>query len=317
MSKTIVALYDDRTDAESALRDLESDGFERNAIEITSHADHMTAGDAPHQGGFLSRLTGWGIPDHDAHVYAEGVRRGGSLLKIRLDDADVDRALAVLERGKVIDIEERGTAYRASGWAGYDENSSYYDERSVAEERARYAVRQTMPEQSPAPDVRLSSAAEALRDTNTTSATSATTAGREEQIPIVEETLNVGKRSVERGGVRVRSYVVETPVEEQIRLRDETVTVERRPGDQAALGSVPADAFRERTIEVTETDEEAVVEKAAYVRETLVVRKDVEERTETVRDTVRRTEVEVDDARKSGTPIPGTGPTVRPDDIDR
>ncbi|MCG5239845.1 YsnF/AvaK domain-containing protein [Azospirillum doebereinerae] len=304
MSKTIVALYDDRTDAESALRDLESDGFERNAIAITSHADRMAVGDAPREGGFLSQLTGWGVPDQDAHVYAEGVRRGGSLLKIRLDDADVDRALAVLERGKVIDIEERGGAYRASGWAGYDETSSYYDERSVAEERARYAVGQTTP------DVRLSSAAEALRDTNTAAATST---GREEQIPIVEETLNVGKRSVERGGVRVRSYIVETPVEETIRLRDETVTVERRPGDQAALGSVPADAFRERTIEVTETDEEAVVEKAAYVRETLVVRKDVEDRTETVRDTVRRTEVEVDDARKSGSPVPG----ARPDSIER
>ena len=59
-------------------------------------------------------------------------------------------------------------------------------------------------------------------------------------------------------------------------------------------GSVPADAFTERTIEFTETTEEAVVEKTARVTDELVVRKDVGERVETVRDTVRREEVEID-----------------------
>ena len=120
------------------------------------------------------------------------------------------------------------------------------------------------------------------------------TEGGEEHIPIVEEQLRVGKRQVNRGSVRIRSYMVETPVEEQVTLRDEHVTVERHA---VSGGSVGPDAFRERTIEVTETDEEAVVDKSARVTEEVVVRKDAEQHTETVSDTVRRTEVEVDDDR--------------------
>ena len=121
----------------------------------------------------------------------------------------------------------------------------------------------------------------------------ATDAGtRDEAIPIVEERLVVGKREVERGGVRVRSYVVETPVSEQVTLREENVSIERRPVDRALTGA--EDAFRDRTIEMTETAEEAVVAKTATIKEELTIRKDVSQRTEEVNDTVRHTEVEVE-----------------------
>ena len=125
-------------------------------------------------------------------------------------------------------------------------------------------------------------------------------AGRsqEEVIPVYEEQLRVGKREVGRGTVRVRSYVVEQPVEEQVRLREERVDVERRPVDRPAdIAAGTAEPFRERTIEVAATAEEAVVGKEARVKEEVVVRKDAEERTATVSDTVRRTEVEVNDDR--------------------
>ena len=117
--------------------------------------------------------------------------------------------------------------------------------------------------------------------------------GDEKVIPIVEEQLSVGKREVERGRVRVRSYVVETPVEE-------TCVCVTKPSMWSAAGwtvrraTSPRDAFRERTIEVTETDEEAVVAKTARVTEEVVISKDVTERTERVSDTVRRTEVDVE-----------------------
>ncbi|GLR79779.1 YsnF/AvaK domain-containing protein [Azospirillum oryzae] len=376
MTKTIIALYDHRSDAETASRDLQAAGFESSAIEILSHGDLIggnwgsgmtdtTTGDAslgaaggmartdlstgyvasPNtvpgsgigssgigtgttatgstgytgsttgtgSGGMLTRLAGWGVPNQDAQVYAEGVRRGGSLLKVRLDEDDVDRAMEVLERGNVVDVEERGSAYRESGWTGYDETADYYDDRSAEEERLRYS-----PGRTTDTTAGLTGAAAAMRDVNTETTRSGTSE-REEQIPIVEEQVNIGKRTVERGGVRVRSYVVETPVEEQVRLRDETVTVERRPGGMASSGlggsaDVPADAFRERTIEVTETDEEAVVSKTAHVRETVVVRKDVEERAQSVRDTVRRTEVEIEDTRDKNQPDRRTD---RSDDVTR
>ncbi|MBB5696579.1 YsnF/AvaK domain-containing protein, partial [Muricoccus pecuniae] len=120
----------------------------------------------------------------------------------------------------------------------------------------------------------------------------------EARIPIVEEHIQVGKREVEHGRVRVRSYVVETPVNEQVTLREEHVDVTRRPVDRPLTDA--DDAFRERVIEATEHAEEAVVSKEARVTEELVIRKEASERAETVNGTVRSTKVEVEDSRTAG-----------------
>lgn len=117
--------------------------------------------------------------------------------------------------------------------------------------------------------------------------------GQDETIKVVREDLTVGKRAVEHGGVRVTSHVVETPVEEQVTLHDEKVRLERRPVTEG--GTVPADAFQERVIEVHAMSEEAVISKEARVVEEIALRKTVEDRVETVRDTVRETKVEIED----------------------
>jgi len=110
-------------------------------------------------------------------------------------------------------------------------------------------------------------------------------------IQLSEETLAVGKRAIDRGTTRVRRFVVETPVEEQVSLRDESVSVERRPvTDDRPIANAD---FTDKVVEMTETSEEAVVSKTARVKEEVVVRKDATERTETVRDTVRREDVEI------------------------
>ena len=94
----------------------------------------------------------------------------------------------------------------------------------------------------------------------------------------------------------MRSYVRETPVSEQVNLREEHVSVERRPVDRAISQSeLDSGMMKDRQIEMTETAEEAVVGKEARVREELVVRKTAEEHEEQVSDTVRHTEVEVDE----------------------
>ena len=110
-------------------------------------------------------------------------------------------------------------------------------------------------------------------------------------IQLSEETLAVGKRAINRGTTRVRRFVVETPVEEQVSLRDETVSIQRRAVTDGR--PVTGAAFTDKVIEMTETDEEAVVAKTARVKEEVVIQKDVAERTETVRDTVRREDVEI------------------------
>jgi uncharacterized protein (TIGR02271 family) len=119
------------------------------------------------------------------------------------------------------------------------------------------------------------------------------TEGSERVMPVVEEELNVGKRQVDRGGVRVNTRVTEQPVSEDVRLREEHARVERRPVDRPAT-EADLSAFKEGSIEVRESAEEAVVAKQARVVEEVRVGKEVNDRTETITDTVRRTEVDVD-----------------------
>jgi uncharacterized protein (TIGR02271 family) len=208
------------------------------------------------------------IPGEDMATFNEGIRRGGALLHAQVPDHQFDAAADVLERDGAVDIDEREAAWRKEGWTG----------------------------------------AAAQPTTGHGAATgTARTGGEEERIPIVEERLSIGKRETAHGRVRIRSYVVETPVQEQVALREEHVNVERRPVDRPVTAG--DDAFRERTVEATESAEEAVVSKEARVTEEVVVRKQVEERTETVSDTVRRTEVEVEDERGR------TGATERRDKV--
>ncbi len=116
--------------------------------------------------------------------------------------------------------------------------------------------------------------------------------GGQAVVPVVEEELKVGKRTVEGGGVRVSTRVTETPVQEQVHLHEEHVKVERRPVDRAATSADVA--FKEGTIEVTERSEEAVVTKQARVIEEVLISKQATDRTETIKDTVRRTDVDVE-----------------------
>lgn len=110
-------------------------------------------------------------------------------------------------------------------------------------------------------------------------------------IPVTEERLVVGKRAVESGRVRVYGRVTEKPVEESVQLRNERVNVERRAVDRPATD---VDRQDEVVVEITEMREEPVVGKQERVVEEIVIGKTVEERTETVRDTVRRKDVEVE-----------------------
>jgi uncharacterized protein (TIGR02271 family) len=120
--------------------------------------------------------------------------------------------------------------------------------------------------------------------------TSAATSG--DTIQLAEESLSVGKRAVNRGTTRIRRYVVETPVEEQVTLRTETVSVDRRPVQDNR--PVTDAAFTEKVVEMRETSEEAVVAKTARVKEEVLLRKNASERVETVKDTVRREDIAVE-----------------------
>lgn len=116
----------------------------------------------------------------------------------------------------------------------------------------------------------------------------------EQRVSLVEEEIAIGKREVEGGTIRVRTRVVADPISEEVRLRDETVEISRRPVDKEISPQEAEKLFQSHTISATEHKEEAVVAKTARVKEEVILSKDVGERVEQIDETVRRTEVEVD-----------------------
>jgi len=92
-------------------------------------------------GGLVGALTKEGVPERDAHFYAEGVRRGGTLVSARVDDARAPAAREILQRYKAVDPAARGAAYRQSGWTSFDENAPPYTAEEIAAERACYGER--------------------------------------------------------------------------------------------------------------------------------------------------------------------------------
>ncbi|HEV2293077.1 MAG TPA: YsnF/AvaK domain-containing protein [Tepidisphaeraceae bacterium] len=157
-----------------------------------------------------------------------------------------------------------------------------------------------------ADEAKAEEAARIMRERGASNCASSTAAQGEgvARLPVIEEELRVGKRQVETGGVRVRQEVSERPVEAEVTLREEHVNVERRPVDRPLTEADRDAAFKDQTIEMTERGEQAVVQKAGKVVEEVVVNKDVDQRTEKVRDTVRRTDVKVEKIEGDDQPKP-------------
>jgi uncharacterized protein (TIGR02271 family) len=218
----------------------------------------------------VDTLTDLGIPAAEAHAYAEGIRRGGALVIVKPIDEWVDRGIEIMHRRQAVDIDERIPQWRQEGWTGMATHAGSSPAAAAPEANVRPEARPERPR-------------------------TGTWVEPEEKvtIPVVEEELTVGKREVERGHVRIHTYIEEVPVEEEVRLRQESVTVERHPVDRPAT-EADLETFTEETMEFTETAEEPVVSRRTRVVEEVTVHQDIEEHTETVRDTVRRTHVDVD-----------------------
>ncbi|MGI4748349.1 MAG: YsnF/AvaK domain-containing protein [Janthinobacterium lividum] len=266
-SETIVAVFDTAVHAQTAISDLISQGVPSGAIEHSAQevetigatggapiATTYGAADTGKHHGLWAWLTGefeTATPHHA--LYNQTMQSSGTIVTVITNVSDADKVYGILESHEPVDLEERHAQYDVVG---------------------AYGAHPATPAPAAVPV-----------------ASGTTDAKTEEVLSLSEETIAVRKRVVDRGTTRVRRYVVERPIEEQIRLRDETVSVFRRPVTVGA--TVGADAFTAREISVTETGEEAVVSKSTHVVEEVVVQKDVKERVETVRDTLRREEVEI------------------------
>jgi uncharacterized protein (TIGR02271 family) len=245
-------------------------------------------------GGLIGALTDMGVPEEDARHYEDQVRQGKSLVTVRADnDNEADRASNIMQVQGAVDVEGQSSHGNVEAAADYQGGRSLDSAESAS--RNAMSASETRTDR----DFRTSEpaiAGQVIPDKENRD--EATGLNRKERdasdtasIPVTEERLVVGKRAVESGRVRVYGRVTEKPVEESVQLRNERVNVERRAVDRPATD---VDRQDEVVVEITEMREEPVVGKQERVVEEIVIGKTVEERTETVRDTVRRKDVEVE-----------------------
>ncbi|HEY3910324.1 MAG TPA: YsnF/AvaK domain-containing protein [Stellaceae bacterium] len=272
----VVAVYKSRADAEMARDRLIEFGVPQVDIRMSDTAAPTgAAGPAvgqaavagEHRAGFWDWLFGRDVPERDRGWYEANLREGRTVVSVLVrNEAERERIADILD--EFDPVEYTGTA---EAWAPGAATAAPMASTPMAEPRAE------------AP----------LRAGSVSGERSAFETGQQDEqvIPVVKEELAVGKRASERH-YRIRTYVVETPVEQEVTLRDERVIVERRPvSGEGAIGAV--EMPQEREYEVTERHEEPVVEKRARETEEVVVRREANERTERVRDTVRETKVDV------------------------
>ncbi|SDM54834.1 Stress response protein YsnF [Methylobacterium phyllostachyos] len=294
MTQSITAMYDTYTDATAAKAKLVAIGIPEVGVRILSgNETGTTTGAATTQeGGMWGSLKEFFMPEEDRHLHAEGLNRGGTMLTATVEDGYAERTYDILEEHGSVDMDEREASWRKEGWTG---------------QAAGAPVAAVAPAST--------TATTGLRAAGSTeTAAPRGTAQGTDYIPVVEERLNVGKRMVDSGRVRVRSYAVEKDVSENVTLHDETVHVDRRVVDRAVTPDDMA-LFEDKVIEATEMREQAVVSKEARVVGEVGIRRDATQRVETVTDKVRHTEVEVADERgnveRTGTAGTTTGTAPR------
>jgi len=270
-TRTVVGVFDDYSTAQRAVEQLRAAGFTGDEIEVNSRNLYTEeaggggglSGRSPSDqsgggiGGFFRRIFGADVDEYDRDAYSEVIRRGGAVVAVTTEESKQDRAADILNDSGAVDIDRRVASWRERDHTGHDTSALPYSDDDVVRERQHYA--------------------------NET---------RERSIPVVQEELRVGKRAVQRGGVRVYNRVRDERVEQQVNLREEHVTVDRRKTDRPAT---EADMrAHDEVVEVTEMAEEPVVDKRTRVVEEVVIGKTAENRTETIRDTVRHSDVNVE-----------------------
>ena len=281
MAKTIVGLYDDRATVSRVVSALKDAGFTKDHVQFAStepgaNNDFEVAASTYRNTGTLTR---YGIDEDEAGFYAEGLRRGGSLVVVRAQDQDADTAVDIMAEHNPVRYENRHAAYQAAGYTGYDASAPTYTADEMKQERTAYADRGT------------------------------------QRLQEIQEEIQVGTREFVRGAVRVSQHVETEEVSEVVSLREESVRVDRTDADRELTAAEADAAFEDKTIEVVARSEQPVVEKTARVTGEVEVGLEAHEREQTVGGTVRSTHIDVDrdvaDMDASMRPAYDYGRTVR------
>ena len=256
----VVAVYDTEGSANAAVKTLTSAGYPADDISLIRN-DREADKAGLHEPGVWQRLFGGDIEHHEAAVYGQSLKEGSVIVSVRVPETEAPKVISLLDSHKPVDILDRAKALGLEGAA---------------------AAVPGIPTAS-----KLTAVAAAVPRIPTASRLTG-----EEIVRLAEEQLNVGKRTVEAGFTRVRRYIVEKPVDANVTLHEEHVEVLRRAiSDPTYLKNID---WSDRTIEVRETAEEAVVDKTAHITEEVVIRKKGSDHVETVHDKVRSQQIDVE-----------------------
>jgi stress response protein YsnF len=204
----------------------------------------------------VDSLTDYQVPRARADLYAEAVRRGSALVVVEAEDDAADDVATILDRHQPLDVDRAEVRWRSEGWTGYNAAAP------ALTDEARRSEREIL---------------------------------QRESVDVIEEQVRIGKREVsDRGGVRVRTFISERPVREDVRLREERVAVSREAANEPVPPGATDSTFTEQEYVVTTTSEEPVVQKEARVVERVNIEKEAQTRTETIEETERRRDVEVE-----------------------
>jgi uncharacterized protein (TIGR02271 family) len=259
----IVTVYDTMANAEKAVNMLKAAGYKPDDISIVSQTTLTATGAKDvevREPGLWRRLFGSSVLDHEATVYGRAVQSGGVVVSVRVPPSEVPRVMGLLNTHNPVDVLQRAANVGA-----------------VPADLAAKAGPVAVPT---AP----SAAAKAVASTANPNAS--------DVIRLAEEQLNVGKRLVQEGTTRIRRFVTEKPVEASVSLHEEHAEVLRTAVDNPQF--ISDVDWSDKTIEVAESAEQAVVSKSARIVEEVLVRKEGTDHVETIKDKVRRQQVEVD-----------------------
>ncbi|AMG56725.1 YsnF/AvaK domain-containing protein [Pantoea vagans] len=271
--ETIVTMFSNISLAEGAKRNLIKAGFLDDDIDIISGERLRTEGHEARHPGFWQRLFGNTLEEDQAEVYEDAMRTGGVVLSLRADEDELPRALGILDAHE--ELTERSAAL-PDDYAPDDGLTA--PASGTLQENGVIDPLHTDP-------VHRGTARTALTGDESD----------EDVLRLAEERLEVGKRLVSEGSTRVRRYTVTDRVSENVSLHEQHAEIFRRPVNEA--GSPDQVDWSEKTVEVEETHEQPVVNKTAQIIEEVVLRKEASDRVETINDSVRRQEVDIDHAR--------------------
>lgn len=289
--ETIVTMFSNISLAEGAKRNLIKVGFLDDDIDIISGERLRTEGHEARHPGFWQRLFGNTLEEDQAEVYEDAMRTGGVVLSLRADEDELPRALGIL------DAHEELT-----------ERSAALPDDYAPDDGLTAPASGTLQENGAIDPLQTDSAHRGAARTALTGDES-----DEDVLRLAEERLEVGKRLVSEGSTRVRRYTVTDRVSENVSLHEQHAEIFRRPVSET--GSPDQVDWSEKTVEVEETHEQPVVNKTAQIIEEVVLRKEASDRVETINDSVRRQEVDIDHARAdhlNADPVTGNSAATDP-----